>query len=368
MKHSIGARIAAALFVAVLVLGGVLTVALPQNTFSENENRYLQTTPEVSGEAILDGSFQSELDAYMNDQFPFRDMWTAIGSAVKKLTGRKDIGGAFLGKDGYYFEKVTDADIDRARFLRNLRLVDAFAAQHSGAAVTVMPVPSAGTILSDKLPAYAPLYDADALYTLAGQTLQHGTLVDLRPALTAAAAKQQVYYKTDHHWTTAGAAVAYTALTDRPAPPLDTVSDGFYGTLYSKTLDAAAVPDRVQVAPIADTVQATADGEPCAVYATEKLKEKDQYTVFFGGNHGLVTMTGGCQNGKTLLIVKDSFANCLAPMLTADYETVLMVDLRFYVESVSALMTEHGVSDVLFLYEMGSFAGDRNLTRLAIEG
>lgn len=367
-NHSIGARIAAVLFTAVLVVGGVLTVALPDRTFSENENRFLQKTPSVSGEAILDGTFQEELDAYMNDQFPLRDMWTLIGSAFKKATGRKDIGGAYLGKDGYYFEKVTENDMDMARYRRNLRLVDEFAAQHPDQAVDVMLIPSAGTVLADKLPDFAPLYDADALYTQAAQTLKNSTLRDLRGALTEAAAAEQVYYKTDHHWTTAGAAVAYSALTGKEAPALTTVSEDFYGTLYSKTLDAAATPDSVQLAPIADTVQATADGKPCDVYVRENLQVKDQYTVFFGGNHGLVTMTGGCDNSKTLLVIKDSFANCLAPMLTADYETVLMVDLRFYVESVSALTAAYEVDDVLFLYEMSSFAGDRNLTRLAIEG
>lgn len=351
-------------FTLLLTLGGILTWLLPDRTLSENENRYLQTAPSLTFERLLNGTYQEELTAYMNDQFPLRDVWTATGSLVKKALGQRDIGGAFLGKNGWYFEKITDTDISESRYTRNLELLNLFAQQNPSLSLTVMPVPSAGTVLPEQLPTAAPLYNATRLYTVAQELLENDVLLDLRVPLTEAAANEQVYYRTDHHWTTAGAAVAYTALTGKEAPPRTKVSSSFLGTLYSDTLDLAATPDCVEIATVPSTVTAEADGVLVPVYDTKALQEKDQYRVFLGGNHGKVVLTGGCQNGKTLLIVKDSFANCLAPMLTNDYETVVLLDLRYYNQSVQQLLTEITVSDMLVCYELNKLANDQNLPKL----
>lgn len=65
----------------------------------------LQTAPKLTFDSILDGSFQNKITDYISDQFPARDTWTQLGSQVKKLAGFKDIGGAYLGSDGYYMER-----------------------------------------------------------------------------------------------------------------------------------------------------------------------------------------------------------------------------------------------------------------------
>jgi hypothetical protein len=85
-----------------------------------------------------------------------------------------------------------------------------------------------------------------------------------------------------------------------------------------------------------------------------------------GGNHGLVTITGGCRNGKTLLVLKDSFANSLAPLLTADYERVLLVDLRYYSGSVRRLLAAEQVDELLFVYEMSNLASGDDFVKLLL--
>ena len=91
---------------------------------------------------------------------------------------------------------------------------------------------------------------------------------------------------------------------------------------------------------------------------------KDKYKVFFGGNYGQVVIKGGCDNGKTLLIIKDSFANSLAPFLTADYETIIMLDLRYSTGSAQSVIDENNVDDILFIQEMRSFSNDKSLIKL----
>lgn len=353
------------LFFVVIALPAVLVFAGNDKTFSENENRTLQTAPELSFESVLSGSFQEKLTAYISDQFPSRDTWTSLGTSVKKLVGFKDIGGAYLGRDGYYIEKLTPESVNEKRFKSNLEIVNDFAKNNPNAAVTVLLVPSTGTVMNDKLPAYAQIYDAEKLWDTAKTELKNVSVPNLYTCLRENR-PEQIYYRTDHHWTWYGAHAAYKLLMPdgaySAAPEL--FDDSFLGTTYSKTLDADAAPDKLYISPVSDKITVTADGEQIRLYDMGAKNEKDKYKVFFGGNYGQVVIKGGCDNGKTLLIIKDSFANSLAPFLTADYETIVMLDLRYFTGSAQNIADENNVDAILFVQEMSSFSNDKSLAKL----
>ena len=90
------------------------------------------------------------------------------------------------------------------------------------------------------------------------------------------------------------------------------------------------------------------------------------YEVFFGGNWPTVTITGGPENGRRLLVLKDSYANALLPFAAADYEKIVAVDLRYYLGSLSELMEHEGITDVLVLYSTSAFMSDTKIDRLAL--
>ena len=96
-------------------------------------------------------------------------------------------------------------------------------------------------------------------------------------------------------------------------------------------------------------------------YVSEKLEEKDQYQVFFGGNHPLVEIHTANQTGRNLLVFKDSYANCFVPFLTPYYDNIYMIDARYYYDNVETLIKGNAVTDVLFLYSQNTFAVDRTL-------
>ena len=48
-----------------------------------------------------------------------------------------------------------------------------------------------------------------------------------------------------------------------------------------------------------------------SIYDRESLKEKDKYTVFFGGNHARIDISTTQKARKNLLLFKDSYANCM---------------------------------------------------------
>ena len=107
-------------FIAFVV--GISAAGLLQKDreFSPNENRYLAEAPEFSWEDVLDGRFQEKLEEYLRDQIWGRDRWITVKTAVQKAAGNTDIGGAYVGKDGYDFEKIVPEDVDDSQVQRNI--------------------------------------------------------------------------------------------------------------------------------------------------------------------------------------------------------------------------------------------------------
>jgi hypothetical protein len=142
------------------------------------------------------------------------------------------------------------------------------------------------------------------------------------------------------------------------------VTKDFRGSLYSKILDADSAYDSIWTYGDFDGPMLV-DGDEIrdSCFDESKLSEKDKYAYFFGGNYGEV-IVGGKGEGK-LLVVKDSFANSFVPMLTEVYDTIYMIDLRYYNGDMTAYLDEHQITDVLVLYNISNFISDRNLYKLA---
>lgn len=361
----------------VLVFGlfavmGLITVLAPQKIYSENENRYLETLPEFSWKDFLSGEYQSKMEKAYSDQFVKRDLWMMSSTEQKKILGLKDIDGVYMGKDGYYLAKTCQDDIDQKLFLKNLRYVEYFGDKASGK-VSTMLVPSPATILSEKLPKNAPYYDADAMYDAADALLKQAKLVDVRSSIKEYSGQNQVYFKTDHHWTLLGAYAAYSTYCDANKLQKHTygyfapekIATDFKGTMYSKVLDPFSTQDELYSATKVPQAKVICDGQEKSLYAVSKLLEKDKYAYFFGGNYGKVTISNADSKatGK-LLVVKDSFANSFVPFLVDDFKEITMIDLRFYKESMQSLLKEEKYDNILVLYEMSNFAQDTNLYKL----
>ena len=355
------------LTIAVILVGlSVGSLLVPDCAFSANENRYLQMAPQISAERIFSGDFSADAEKYTADQIAGRDTWMGIASSVQKLAGKQDINDVYLGKDGYYFAKVTDDTFDNRQFTQNLKAVQSFFGNNAALDCHILMAPSPAAVLQDRLPDKAVMYDADARFDEVKAMLGE-SVIDVRQVL---AAQSEPYYHTDHHWTTTGAYSAYgvwcaaTGHAQREFE-LKQVSDRFHGTLYSKVLLPNSVYDTVSIAADAHIERMDCDGRVTdSLYHMDALQTKDTYTVFQGGNYAQTTITTGVTNGKHLLLIKDSFANSFVPFLTRDYETITMLDLRYFQGNVQQLVEDSGITDVLVLYEMSNFAESGQLFKL----
>ena len=99
----------------------------------------------------------------------------------------------------------------------------------------------------------------------------------------------------------------------------------------------------------------------CSLYDSKCLEEKDQYTVFLGGNHPRVDIATTSASKRCLLLFKDSYANCFVPFLTPYYQKIILIDPRYYYDKLDTLIRQEGVTDVLFLYNTDTFLTDNAL-------
>lgn len=356
--------------IAALLLATVVNFLTPERTFSENENRLLASRPDFSAEGVIDGSFMDDVESWQADQFFARDKWIALKLKTDTFLGKRESNGVFLGADDYLI--ATPEEPNEAAVQRNLAAIAAFAQAYNTLNIQMMPVPNAVSVMEPWLPANAPVRDQQKdLAALREQIPPSMGFIDVTDTLTAHAS-EGVFYRTDHHWTSLGAYYAFQTaapalgITELKSYTPHVVSTTFEGTLASqsgshKVRDVIEVYEPVE--PGSEFVvnyDATLE-KSRSLYVSECLNEKDQYTVFFGGNHPRITIRTTANNGRVLLIFKDSYANCFVQFLTPYFETILLIDPRYYYDDAGTLMADEGVTDVLFLYNLDTYLSDTSL-------
>lgn len=356
----------------VLLLGLAGKEALShQRTYSPVEKRELQTRPEISITKVLDGRFQKKYESYLRDQFPGRDHWVSFQTDMELFMGKNEIHNVYIGKNHYLLEHYTEKEFDPQQISKNLQDLEKFVGKaKQNADVHVMMVPTKSWVLREKLPAFAPHYKEQKFYDALQQKLEkEDVLISVEPVLDAHK-EEEIYYRTDHHWTTLGAWYAYEQYTKAVGGDLQRaqgkkkfrcISKDFYGTTYAK-INYARQADKIEIYEPADKLRVVynmGEKKTKTLYDVSFLKTADQYSVFTGGNQAVLEITGGIKNGKTLLLIKDSFANSILPFLAEDYEKLVVVDLRQLNVSGDRLLEMFSPTDILILYNSAQFAQDK---------
>lgn len=372
------AYVSVAVFVMLIMTFTVLSLLKPDTAYSESEKRYLAKKPEASVKTIFDGTYTSDYEKYVTEQFVFRDEFIYAKTLCELVAGKKDINGVYLGKEDYLIEVHPASEINETLAFRNADRMIEFLNTLNGnddiKSVRAMIVPTAGMILKDKLPRFAQTYDQNKIIDYMKKGLAEN-FIDVRDILSQHN-NEYIYYRTDHHWTTYGAYLAYTQYAqstglDAYTPDrfnIKEVCDDFLGTLYAK-IHYAPQSDVIQVYEAAPEFHfnVSYNGESTStdtLYNEAALETSDQYTYFLNGNNAIVDIKSNADNDRTLLIIKDSYAHCFAPFAAMHYNRVVMIDMRYLKKPVSRIVEEYGITDVLVLYNAIHFSQDTNMSLL----
>ena len=356
-------------------LGGLLAwhVLLPDRDRSDVENRTLAQFPKFSWENLKDGSFTKGVEDYFADQFPLRDQWTGLKARTEQLLGKREFNRVYLCGDTLIAKVEPPRD---GLEEKNLSYVSRLA-ERTEVPVYLGLIPSAAEIWRDRLPKGAESWDQAAFIARAAE-LEGAESIDFLTALSGRAG-EDIFYRTDHHWTTLGAYYGYAALMEAlgrggEVPEPETVrardlpvSNGFQGTLYSQSGIHWLEPDSIEfwVKESGLTVTSWRDGTPkeARLYEYDYLGEKDKYSAFLGGNQPLCVIRNPEGTGK-LLVIRDSYADSLAPFLAQHFEEVHLLDPRYYRYAASGYAAENGIDAIAVVYSVPNFITDRNLVLL----
>lgn len=360
------------LFITVVLLAGMFLLYLCKSdtAFSDMENRYLAERPKATLQTLADGTFMQAFETYTDEQIPFRNTLIQAKSVMERLLLKDENNGITLGKDGYLFEKVLHTS---DQLYKNEAIIENFV-KNTNRDVYVAIAPNAGEMLPELVPAGFPHIEQGKEITAFYEQLTalgNCRTIDLKSALTGHD-EEQLYYRTDHHWTTQGAYYGYEAVCNQMGNiPVDISTltahqvPDFYGTLYAKYKGVGVVPDTITYYDVPITSLSVESGVKSSLYDMEKTQIYDKYAMFLYGNDGISTIQAeNAGNGKKLIIFKDSYANCVIPFLTYNYDTITIVDLRYFGDSVAQLLQKEGSADILFLYNFSHLNEDNHFYRL----
>ena len=373
-QRKVQEKLVGIIFILTLFLFLIINVIVPDREKSVQENRMLATKPKFRLSSLISGDYDEKFEAYMDDQFVGRDMWRKLKVTVDRIGGSRLENGVYIGTNGQLLEQIEVADENH--LAANIKAIKSFSESQSKIPVRMMLVPDAANVLNHSLPALAKPEDQTQMFSMVRKDLGDSVeWIDVSTELNKHKT-EKIYYKTDHHWTTLGAFYAFQAA----APSLGiegdlsgkyvshAVSNSFNGMLASKSGVNLGEKEQIDIyVPTEEDTDLIIDyvdegKRSTSLYDSSKLKEKDQYTVFLGGNSSLLDIRTVSTSTKRLLLVKDSFANSFIPFLTPYYREIVVVDPRYYSGTINDLMDSYRISEVLFLYSGNTFFKDNNIS------
>ena len=313
---------------------------------------------------FVSGKFSDELEQYLTDQVPLRDDWVTLKIYLELAVGKRESGGVYIGRDKYLMDKFTSYSKKQlaANAAALAELQKKLAAEDISMDTILVPV--AAQVLTDRLPAYAPVADYAAILEVL--TDAGVDTVDMLTAL-AAHSGENIYYRTDHHWTSLGAYYAYCAW--RGIEPnadewtQEILCDNFHGTTWNKVPLPTVPAEEITAWYKHEYHNVSYNGgeyETNSIYECKYLSGSDQHAVFLNSNQAQTVISGSGKSGK-LLLIKDSYGNTFSQFPVEDYAEVHVLDLRFFKGDVTEYAKENDITDALVLYGVQNFVKDTNL-------
>ena len=326
----------------------ILFIINKKDKYSEIENRYLS-------------DFNiNNVEEYVRDYFPFRVELISLKNNTELLTGKTLINNVYVTKDKYLIQKFEMNDKRDAI----IRAINNF--NNKVHKVDVMFVPDSIVINEDKLGYHLDIQeDKEINYLYSNLNSNNINVVDVLKEENKKS--NNLYYKTDHHWTSYGAFVAYQKyFKDKNKKPyelsdfsVEKVSDNFKGTSSTDNIYIYERPSILKVNYVYE------NKETSSLYNYDYLNKKDKYSMFLDNNHALIEIKNFVvQDDSKILIIKNSYANAFIPFIVNHYNETYIIDLRYYSRNVSDYIKDNNIDEILILYNMNNMYSDMSIVKL----
>ncbi|MDE6025720.1 MAG: hypothetical protein K2G45_09735 [Lachnospiraceae bacterium] len=360
-----------AVFIVYILIFSIGGIIVKDRVFSDMENRELEQFPDISASNVLSGKFSDKFESYMSDQIVFKDFLMKLKVSSNRVLGQTLVSDVYFGDGDMLIKNYVNP---YNQLSTNLQYVNEFVVANPDFDCTWLIVPNSCYVYNEKLPAYGSCYDQqEVMAYIIGNISDKIKIADCSAELIKAK-DDYIYYNTDHHWTANGAYIGYSVLcealginaTPKNEYDISCASDEFYGTLYSNAPTFTQKSDSIilynnpkgsYVVEYMDTGEGLSED---SLYNYDNLNIKDKYKVYLDGNHAYIKINSNSENKEKLLVVKDSYAHCLLPLLADNFSEIHVVDLRYYHQNVSDLARENDISKVVFINNIDFLSTDNN--------
>lgn len=362
-----------------LMTGSVVLLLAPADTASiEAENRELKAMPEFSLGALWNAQYMSEFEDYVDDNIAYRGKLMRLSDKIRTYLGytpegvgriietTSDIGtgesnkGRLVLYDNYIMEMFGENKEAQEKYANALNGIRNALPQDVKMYSALIP-----TALEFCAPSYKNAQDSqkDAI-DFVNSKLDGIFPVDAYSELQKSE-EENLYFMTDHHWTTEGAYCAYNAFMNMSGGVAVDKSDftrkengNFYGSLYLKAKsqltsqpeDTIFYYDITEKNDISIKMRAEDNVTEYGVGAPIFRTDLSNYLLFFGGDNPLMEITNNTNSeGKSIIVIKDSYANAFLPWLVASYNKVVVIDPRSFGGSIVEEVTRYNADEVLVL-------------------
>lgn len=340
---------------------------------SEEENRALTQLPEFNIKAVISGKLMAKFEEYLSDQFTGRDKIVSMKTVISRVLGKTNINDVYLGSDNRLFEVPSESNEEKLN--KAITAINSFAVNSGIKNKFFILAPNTSEIYSENLPKYLKLASQKQQINNIYSSLDESfTTIETVNILKENAGNTNLYFRTDHHWTSEAAFLVFKEFMKAGEMDFDekdyetvSLSNSFFGTLssssgiYEKSDNLNAILpknfDGRYYVNNTDTLE-----KSVSVLYTDKLHTKNQYEVFFGGNYGKIEIQTDNLNKKNILIIKDSYANCFIPLLISHFEKIVIIDPRYFNDELQFVLEDNSFSHLLFLYNLNTFLEDTSLS------
>lgn len=179
--------------------------------------------------------------------------------------------------------------------------------------------------------------------------------------------QEYIFFRTDHHWTQLGAYYAYEAfcrekgMVSNPLKSYKKKSySGFLGSFYrdsKQNKDLKANKDTLQVYyPISKQVSVEytntegKKGNAPLIADAKNYGESMKYLVYIAGdNPYTVVKNKDKHDGTSCILVKESYGNAFVPYLVDHYETIYVIDYRYWEGKLDSFVKSKRAKEVIVL-------------------
>ncbi|WP_195263130.1 DHHW family protein [Clostridium sp. 1001275B_160808_H3] len=357
----------------IIIIITILDIINRDKDFSNFENRSLAQKPVFYFDDFLKGRFTKDYERYINDQFVFRDKWIDLKSRSEFLLGKIENNNIIYGENNFLFEKYQK--IDEKSLTKNIEFLLSFINKTPKDKVNFMIIPSSYTIYKDYLPYGVELVDQETYIKDIYNYLNNYNNINIISIMDSLKENKDkyIYYKTDHHWTSFGAYLAYSEFVKNNNLTLVDMShfnknevDNFYGTYFSKSKNFNAESDVITYYDLPN-LSVSIDGVPVDnINDDSRWSSSDKYSAFLRGNNGLTIIQNNdiYNNNNKILVLKDSFANSFIQYIVNNYKEVYVVDLRSFIGSFNEFFESNKFDDILIMYNFINLVEDVNISKI----